>query len=107
MRTSFRRMLASAAVLVFAAGTIIVGSLGAHLLTEPAQTNQRAFGGVVVPQSILKLLKPTSTSPSTSTSTSTPTPSAPHHPSSPVAPSASQPTGRLASWPYSTWVGKA
>jgi hypothetical protein len=99
MRTSFRRMLASAAVLVFAAGTIIVGSLGAHLLTEPAHTNQRAFGGVVVPQSILKLLKPTSTS--------TSTPSAPHRPSSPAASRAPQPSGRLASWPYSTWVGKA
>jgi hypothetical protein len=95
MRTSFRRMLASAAVLVFAAGTIIVGSLGTHLLTEPAKTSQHAFGGVVVPQSILKLLKPTSTS----------TPSEPHHPSSPVAPRAPQPSGRLASWPYSTWVG--
>jgi hypothetical protein len=97
MRTSFRRLLASAAVLVFAAGTIIVGSLGAHLFTEPVKTSQHAFGGVVVPERILKLLKPTSTS----------TPPEPRHPTSPVAPRAPRPSGRIASWPYSTWISKA
>jgi hypothetical protein len=54
--SSWQRIGAGVAAMVFAAGTIFLGYAGVHAVTQPARTS--AFDGVVVTPRILDLLHP-------------------------------------------------